>query len=229
MYRVRAEGLGLNAPKKQTAAGLFDFRRPFDPGGPFNLQDYVHADRGMRGLHGISGPVAMPKGDGAGPNGVSIHGRRQRLRFLGFRNDRLDRLRTKRAKECSSSRDTLMERVWFGLGSVYCFAGVALGAFAAHGLRNRIDTSALAIFETGVRYQMYHGLALLAVAWAATRWPHPATTIAGSSFAIGTLIFSGTLYLLAITGLRWLGAITPLGGVALLIGWLSLLVSVIRS
>ncbi|HLG20769.1 MAG TPA: DUF423 domain-containing protein [Bdellovibrionota bacterium] len=72
-------------------------------------------------------------------------------------------------------------------------------------------------------------LSLLAVAWASTRWPHPATTVAGFSFAIGTFIFSGTLYLLAITGVRWLGAITLIGGVALLVGWLSLFVSVIRS
>jgi uncharacterized membrane protein YgdD (TMEM256/DUF423 family) len=77
-------------------------------------------------------------------------------------------------------------------------------------------------FEVGVRYQMYHALALLAVAWAATRWPGSAVHGAGWLFIAGTIIFSGTLYLLALAGPRWLGAITPIGGVAFLLGWLLL-------
>jgi len=99
---------------------------------------------------------------------------------------------------------------------------VALGAFAAHGLKSRLTPDLLATFETGVRYHMFHALGLFAVAWAATRWPGSSTTTAGWLFVAGTLIFSGSLYLLAITGVRWLGAITPLGGLCFLAGWLVL-------
>jgi uncharacterized membrane protein YgdD (TMEM256/DUF423 family) len=115
-----------------------------------------------------------------------------------------------------------MDRLFFALGSVAAFIGVALGAFAAHGLKNRLDASLLATFEIGVRYQMYHALALLAVAWAYTRWPSALTASAGWLFIAGILVFSGTLYLLALTGSRWLGAITPLGGLAFLAGWICL-------
>ena len=115
-----------------------------------------------------------------------------------------------------------MERVFFGLGAVSAGLAVALGAFAAHGLRSRISPEALQTFETGARYHMYHALALLAVAWAATRWPGAAVTAAGWLFVAGTLLFSGSLYLLAVTGVRVLGAITPFGGVAFILGWLAL-------
>ena len=115
-----------------------------------------------------------------------------------------------------------MERVFFGLGSLSAGLAVALGAFAAHGLRSRISTEALQTFETGARYQMYHALALLAVAWAATRWPGGAVSAAGWLFVAGTLLFSGSLYLLAVTGHRALGAITPFGGLAFILGWLAL-------
>jgi uncharacterized membrane protein YgdD (TMEM256/DUF423 family) len=81
----------------------------------------------------------------------------------------------------------------------------------------------LAVFETGVRYQMYHALALFAAAWAHTKWPGAAASAGGWLFIIGMLVFSGSLYLLALSGIRWLGAITPLGGLALLAGWLCLL------
>ena len=97
--------------------------------------------------------------------------------------------------------------------------GVALGAFGAHGLRARVSPEDLAIFETGVRYQMYHALALFAVAWAASRWPGTAVNVAGWMFVVGLFVFSGSLYALVFTGTRWFGAITPLGGVALLLGW----------
>jgi uncharacterized membrane protein YgdD (TMEM256/DUF423 family) len=80
----------------------------------------------------------------------------------------------------------------------------------------------LQVFETGVRYQMFHALGLLGVAWATTRWPGGATIAAGWLFVAGMLIFSGSLYLLALTGQRWLGAVTPLGGLCFLLGWLIL-------
>ena len=95
-------------------------------------------------------------------------------------------------------------------------------AFAAHALKTRLDASLLTTFETGVRYQMYHALALLAVGWAHTRWPGTMLTVSGWLFVAGTLLFSGSLYALSLSGLRWLGAITPLGGLALLAGWLCL-------
>jgi uncharacterized membrane protein YgdD (TMEM256/DUF423 family) len=99
---------------------------------------------------------------------------------------------------------------------------VALGAFAAHALKSRLDADLLAVFETGVRYQMYHAFALLAVGWAHTRWPGKALTASGWLFAAGTAVFSGSLYALSLSGLRWLGAVTPVGGLALLAGWLCL-------
>lgn len=115
-----------------------------------------------------------------------------------------------------------MDRLFFALGSFFAFTGVALGAFAAHALKSRLPPDLLIVFETGVRYQMYHALALLAAAWAVTRWPGTLVHAGGWLFAIGILIFSGSLYLLSLTGTRWLGAITPLGGVAFLAGWLCL-------
>ena len=84
---------------------------------------------------------------------------------------------------------------------------MALGAFGAHALKQRLSTDLFDIFEVGVRYQMYHALALLAVAWAAVQWPGGAVTIAGWLFVGGIVIFSGSLYVLALTGVRWLGAV----------------------
>jgi uncharacterized membrane protein YgdD (TMEM256/DUF423 family) len=115
-----------------------------------------------------------------------------------------------------------MDRVFFTIGSVSAFIAVALGAFAAHGLKSRLEPALLATFETGVRYHMYHALALLAVGWACTRWPGPAANASGWLFVAGTVLFSGSLYALALTGTRWLGAITPVGGLAFLAGWLCL-------
>ena len=115
-----------------------------------------------------------------------------------------------------------MDRFFFIAGSISAFLAVALGAFAAHGLRTRLSPEMFNIFEVGVRYHMYHALALLAVAWASTRWPGGSITAAGWLFLAGTIIFSGSLYLLSLTGLRWLGAITPVGGLAFLLGWLLL-------
>jgi uncharacterized membrane protein YgdD (TMEM256/DUF423 family) len=96
---------------------------------------------------------------------------------------------------------------------------VAAGAFGAHALRARLAPDLLAVFETAARYQMYHALALLALGWAATRWHSRLVIWSGRLFLAGTLVFSGSLYLLALTGTRWLGAITPFGGAALLAGW----------
>ena len=118
-----------------------------------------------------------------------------------------------------------MDRIFVGLGAVFGLISVAAGAFGAHGLRARIPPESLVVFETAARYQMYHALALLAVAWAATRWPGTMPHLAGWLFVIGTILFSGSLYALALTGIRWLGAITPVGGAALLAGWLCLALS----
>ena len=121
-----------------------------------------------------------------------------------------------------------MDRTFFGLGAVSALVAVAAGAFGAHGLRARLTPEYLAVFETAARYQMYHALGLLAVAWAVTRWPGSLAGWAGWLFVVGTVLFSGSLYTLALTGARWLGAITPLGGVAFLAGWVCLILAVPR-
>jgi uncharacterized membrane protein YgdD (TMEM256/DUF423 family) len=115
-----------------------------------------------------------------------------------------------------------MERLFFVLGALSALIAVGLGAFGAHGLRTRVTPDMLATFETGARYHMYHALALLAVGWAAGRWPNAGAPLAGWLFVAGTVVFSGSLYLLALTGHRWLGAITPLGGLAFILGWAAL-------
>jgi len=99
------------------------------------------------------------------------------------------------------------------------FVAVALGAFGAHGLQHRLEADMLAVFEVGVRYQMYHALALLAVAFALERWPLPVFHAAGWSFVAGTVIFCGSLYVLSLTGVRAWGAVAPIGGTAFLAGW----------
>ena len=121
-----------------------------------------------------------------------------------------------------------MDRLFFGLGAVSGLVSVAAGAFGAHALRARLSSESLAVFETGARYQMYHALALLAVGWAAARWPGALPQLAGWLFVTGTVLFSGSLYGLALTGARWLGALTPLGGIAFMAGWLCLLLSARR-
>ena len=122
-----------------------------------------------------------------------------------------------------------MDRIFFTLGCIFAFLAVAAGAFGAHALRARLPVNDLAIFETAVRYQMYHALALLAVAWAAARWPGALTQWAGWLFVAGILIFAGSLYVLVLTGPRWMGAITPIGGVALIAGWACLLLAASRA
>jgi len=115
-----------------------------------------------------------------------------------------------------------VDRLFFGLGAASAFVAVAAGAFGAHALRARLSPELLAVFETGARYQMYHALGLMAVAWAATRWPGALPQWAGWLFVGGTVLFSGSLYALALSGVRALGAVTPLGGVAFLAGWVCL-------
>ena len=102
-------------------------------------------------------------------------------------------------------------------GAVLAFISVALGAFGAHVLRDRLSAESLAIYQTGAQYQMYHALALIGLSMAAPRLRSPA--MIGWLFVFGVLIFSGSLYLLAITGQTWLGAVTPLGGLCFLAGW----------
>lgn len=115
-------------------------------------------------------------------------------------------------------------------GALLAMVAVIAGAFAAHGLKNSLDGYSLGIFETAARYQMYHSLALLAVGMLASRAEYSRRWLraAALSFGLGILLFSGSLYLLALTGTGWLGAVTPLGGVAFILGWLALAVSALQ-
>jgi uncharacterized membrane protein YgdD (TMEM256/DUF423 family) len=122
-----------------------------------------------------------------------------------------------------------LDRLLFICAGVAGFMGVALGAFATHGLKTALAPDLLAAFETGVRYQMYHAFALFAAAWASARWQQRIFSVAGVLFAAGIIVFSGSLYLLALSDTRWLGAVTPFGGLALLTGWLCLVVGAWRA
>ena len=115
--------------------------------------------------------------------------------------------------------------LWIGVGSISGGLSVAFGAFGAHFLRERLTPENLAMFETGARYQMYHALAMLAVGLLAVKVDSGALRVAGYAFAIGTLLFSGSLYALAMTDNRNLGMITPLGGVGLMVGWIAMAVA----
>jgi uncharacterized membrane protein YgdD (TMEM256/DUF423 family) len=114
-----------------------------------------------------------------------------------------------------------MFRIAWMFGSISAFIGVAAGAFGAHALKARIDPAMLLVYETGVRYQLIHAIALLAVGLAAARLPAGRWSIPVGLFVAGTVLFSGSLYALALSGMRWLGAVTPLGGVCFLLGWLA--------
>jgi len=120
-------------------------------------------------------------------------------------------------------------RAWLVCGAVNGFLAVACGAFAAHGLRKVLSPEMVATFETGARYQMFHALALLAVGLLAQTRPSPLLNGAGWAFTAGTILFSGSLYALPLTGLRWLGMITPFGGLAFLAGWLLLALAAWRT
>lgn len=117
-----------------------------------------------------------------------------------------------------------MTRKFMMIGAILMFLGVGAGAFGAHGLSDYFDQypHLSAIYETAVRYHVYHALGLFVMAWAATQWPGKWTTRAGYLLLGGVIVFSGSLYLLVFTRMGWLGAITPLGGFAFLAGWGSL-------
>jgi len=116
----------------------------------------------------------------------------------------------------------VMLRGFLLLAAFFGFTGVALGAFAAHGLKDRLSAEYLAIFHTGVTYQLVHALALFGVALLAAHIPGRLVTWAGVSFAVGIMLFSGSLYLLTLTGIGKLGIITPFGGLGFLVGWFCL-------
>jgi uncharacterized membrane protein YgdD (TMEM256/DUF423 family) len=121
-----------------------------------------------------------------------------------------------------------MAKTYLLIAALNGFLAVALGAFGAHGLKQRLSADMLAVYQTGVQYHFYHTFALLAVALLLLHLPLNNISLSNSLrwsgilFTVGIVIFSGSLYVLSITGIRWLGAITPLGGVAFLAGWLLL-------
>ena len=117
---------------------------------------------------------------------------------------------------------------WFATGAIAAALGVGLGAFGAHGLKSRVSPEMLVVFETAARYHLIHALGLLAVGWAASKWPGTTVNAAGWCLLSGILLFSGSLYTMTLTGLRWLGAITPLGGLAFICGWLLLAWTALR-
>jgi uncharacterized membrane protein YgdD (TMEM256/DUF423 family) len=121
-----------------------------------------------------------------------------------------------------------MDRFFFVAGASFALIAVAAGAFGAHFLSARLPVDRLGTFETGVRYQMYHALALLAFAVAWTRWPVALLQTAGWLLIAGILVFSGSLYALAFGAPRWFGAITPLGGLSFLAGWACAIIAVLR-
>ena len=113
--------------------------------------------------------------------------------------------------------------------SILGFLSVAIGAFAAHGLKSKLSEYHLGIFQTGVQYQFYHTFALAIVGLLMLRSPTPMLRGSGIAFFVGILVFSGSLYLLALTKMKWLGAITPIGGLCFLVGWVLLSIAVCRS
>ncbi len=121
-----------------------------------------------------------------------------------------------------------MTRIFFSIGAIAALLAVAAGAFGAHALEARLSPERLETFRLGAQYQMYHALGLLAVAWATTQWPGGLTTAAGWLFVAGIVVFSGTVYALGLGAPRWLGAITPIGGTAFLLGWLLLAWAALR-
>lgn len=112
---------------------------------------------------------------------------------------------------------------WVRWGSWLACLGVALGAFGAHGLREKLSTEAKAVYQTAVLYHLLHAVALLGVGWMALLKPMDSwVRLAGWSFCWGIVVFSGSLYALSLTGVKWLGLLTPFGGLALLLGWVAL-------
>jgi uncharacterized membrane protein YgdD (TMEM256/DUF423 family) len=122
-----------------------------------------------------------------------------------------------------------MLKTFVFLGSINLFLAVALGAFGAHGLKNRLSEYLLSVYNTGVQYHMIHAIGLIMIG-ILSQWLAPShLNIAGWSLFVGIIIFSGSLYVLSITGIKWLGAITPIGGVAFLVGWVFLAIAALKS
>ena len=111
---------------------------------------------------------------------------------------------------------------FLALGSILAGLGVAAGAFGAHALKEILDPPMLQVFETATRYVMYHAFGLCIVSWAIDRYPEQRLEKSGWLFLIGILLFSGSLYVVSLAGIRWMGAVTPIGGLAFMIGWLLL-------
>jgi uncharacterized membrane protein YgdD (TMEM256/DUF423 family) len=123
-----------------------------------------------------------------------------------------------------------MAKIFLMAASISGFLAVAIGAFGAHGLKQKISEEMMAVYQTGVQYHFYHTLALLGVGILLQQFPHSlALKVSGWGMLIGMLVFSGSLYLLVLSGTRWLGAITPIGGLALLVAWLALAVGIYQS
>lgn len=120
---------------------------------------------------------------------------------------------------------SIIQQVFLFCATIFGFLGVAAGAFGAHALKERLSSEMLSIFEVGVRYQMYHALALMLTVWLVGMTQGNWSTYAGYSFVAGTLIFSGSLYMLVYTGVKMWGAVTPIGGLLLLLGWLFLAIA----
>jgi len=121
-----------------------------------------------------------------------------------------------------------MHRTFLILGSLSALVSVGAGAFGAHALKERLGPQMLATFETAARYEMYHALALIAVGLLLLKYPSTAGHVAGWAFVSGTILFSGSLYVMVFTGFRWLGAFTPIGGTAFLVGWVALMLAAWR-
>lgn len=115
------------------------------------------------------------------------------------------------------------------IGAVAMALGVVLGAFGAHGLKSRLTPDLLAVYQTGVEYHLYHALGLILVGILVVQFPHiSGLKVGGWLLLAGILVFSGSLYVLAISGVRWLGAITPIGGLAFIVGWVWIAWSLVR-
>ena len=118
-----------------------------------------------------------------------------------------------------------MIKVFAILGTAFGMLSVALGAFGAHGLRDKVEPRMIEVWQTAAQYNMYHALALIGVAWILSKTQHVGAQVAGWAFVLGIFLFSGSLYAMVLTGIKKLGAITPLGGLAFIIGWIALLVA----
>ncbi|MGK0440240.1 MAG: uncharacterized membrane protein YgdD (TMEM256/DUF423 family) [Pseudohongiellaceae bacterium] len=125
--------------------------------------------------------------------------------------------------ECLVEFLKIMAKTFLIIAALNGFLAVALGAFGAHALKNKSPPDLMAVYQTAVQYHFYHVLALMLTAMLLMQWPDARwLKISGYSFTVGLIIFCGSLYVLAFSGIRWLGAITPIGGVAFMIGWLAL-------